>query len=286
VKEKISILLPLYNDELYIKKAIQSVFANSYKNFELVVINDGSNDNSLEIVKSINDERLKIYTKSNTGLIDTLNYGLTKCNYEIIMRMDGDDEIEKEKIETQLLFFKKLNPIILGTGGYIINNFSEIKSKVDVPENNKSILKKMRLLQPSIIHASIMFYKDAIIKAGKYDEKFSVAEDYELFYRLSRIGDLRNINIPFYKIRKNEENVSVTRSRTQLLNTMIARRLYQDQNLKKVNINDYNHYIETTENSMEFKIIDFLNNKINNSKSGLLKNLCKVLRKIITITLK
>ena len=286
MKEKISILLPLYNDELYIKKAIQSVFANSYKNFELVVINDGSNDNSLEIVKSINDERLKIYTKSNTGLIDTLNYGLTKCNYEIIMRMDGDDEIEKEKIETQLLFFKKLNPIILGTGGYIINNFSEIKSKVDVPENNKSILKKMRLLQPSIIHASIMFYKDAIIKAGKYDEKFSVAEDYELFYRLSRMGDLRNINIPFYKIRKNEENVSVTRSRTQLLNTMIARGLYQDQNLKKVNINDYNNYIETTESSMEFKIIDFLNNKINNSKSGLLKNLCKVLRKIITITLK
>lgn len=286
MKEKISILLPLYNDELYIKKAIQSVFANSYKNFELVVINDGSNDNSLEIVKSINDERLKIYTKSNTGLIDTLNYGLTKCNYEIIMRMDGDDEIEKEKIETQLRFFKKLNPIILGTGGYIINNFSEIKSKVDVPENNKSILKKMRLLQPSIIHASIMFYKDAIIKAGKYDEKFSVAEDYELFYRLSRMGDLRNINIPFYKIRKNEENVSVTRSRTQLLNTMIARGLYQDQNLKKVNINDYNNYIETTESSMEFKIIDFLNNKINNSKSGLLKNLCKVLRKIITITLK
>ena len=286
MKEKISILLPLYNDELYIKKAIQSVFANSYKNFELVVINDGSNDNSLEIVKSINDERLKIYTKSNTGLIDTLNYGLTKCNYEIIMRMDGDDEIEKEKIETQLLFFKKLNPIILGTGGYIINNFSEIKSKVDVPENNKSILKKMRLLQPSIIHASIMFYKDAIIKAGKYDEKFSVAEDYELFYRLSRMGDLRNINIPFYKIRKNEENVSVTRSRTQLLNTMIARGLYQDQNLKKVNINDYNHYKEKTKNSMEFKIIDFLNNKINNSKSGLLKNLCKVLKKIITITLK
>ena len=56
MKEKISILLPLYNDELYIKKAIQSVFANSYKNFELVVINDGSNDNSLEIVKSINDD--------------------------------------------------------------------------------------------------------------------------------------------------------------------------------------------------------------------------------------
>ena len=55
------------------------------------------------------------------------------------------------------------------------------------------------------------------------------------FIRLSRIGELSNINIPLYKIRKNEENVSVTRSRTQLLNTMIARGLYQDQNLKKVN---------------------------------------------------
>ena len=69
----------------------------------------------------------------------------------------------------------------------------------------------MRKMQPSIIHASIMFYKDAIIKSGSYDEKFSVAEDYELFYRLSRIGELSNIDIPLYNIRKNEENVSVTR---------------------------------------------------------------------------
>ena len=286
MKEQISVLLPVFNDAQFIKRAVNSVLVNSYSNYELIIVNDGSTDNSLEIINSVKDERIKVFNKSNSGLIETLNYGLKKCNNEIIMRMDGDDEIDKEKISIQLPYFSNSKSILLGTGGSIIDNKSKFKSLVNVPEDNISILKKMRKMQPSIIHASIMFYKDAITKSGSYDEKFNVAEDYELFYRLSRLGELSNMNIPLYKIRKNEENVSVTRSRTQLLNTMIARGLYQDQNLKKVNINDYNHYKEKTKNSMEFKIIDFLNNKINNSKSGLLKNLCKVLKKIITITQK
>ena len=78
-----------------------------------------------------------------------------------------------------------------------------------------------------------MFYKDSIIKSGGYDEKFNIAEDYELFYRLSRLGELGTL-MPLYKIRKNKENISVIRSRTQLLNTMIARKLYFDPKTFKV----------------------------------------------------
>ncbi len=202
MKDKISILLPVFNDEKFIKRAVDSVLNNSYSNYELIIVNDGSSDNSIDVINSIKDERIKVYNKSNSGLIETLNYGLKKCNNEIIMRMDGDDEIEKDKISIQLSNFSNSNSILLGTGGSIIDNMSKFKSLVNVPENNISILKKMRKMQPSIIHASIMFYKDAIIKSGSYDEKFSVAEDYELFYRLSRLGELSNIDIPLYKIRK------------------------------------------------------------------------------------
>tara|TARA_B100001939_G_scaffold310873_1_gene293096 strand:- start:1666 stop:2523 length:858 start_codon:yes stop_codon:yes gene_type:complete len=282
---KVSILLPLFNDELFVRKAISSILSNTYQEYEIIVINDGSTDSSLEIINSIKDDRIKVFNKSNSGLIETLNYGLKKCKNEIIMRMDGDDEIDKEKISIQLSSFSNSNSILLGTGGSIIDNMSKFKSLVNVPENNTSILKKMRKMQPSIIHASIMFYKDAIIKSGGYDEKFNVAEDYELFYRLSRLGVLSNINIPLYKIRKNEENVSVTRSRTQLLNTMIARKLYFDPQTFKVNIEEYSKTKTEIENSYKFKVINLLNNKINNSSNQLLNTLFKIFRKIISITL-
>jgi glycosyltransferase involved in cell wall biosynthesis len=285
MKDKISILLPVFNDEKFIKRAVDSVLNNSYSNYELIIVNDGSTDNSLEIINSIKDERIKVFNKSNSGLIETLNYGLKKCKNEIIMRMDGDDEIDKEKITIQLSNFSNSNSILLGTGGSIIDNMSKFKSLVNVPENNISILRKMRKMQPSIIHASIMFYKDAIIKSGSYDEKFSVAEDYELFYRLSRLGELRNIDIPLYKIRKNEENVSVTRSRTQLLNTMIARKLYFDTQTFKVDIEEYSKTKIEIEKSYTFKLINLLNNKINNSSNQFLSTLFKTFRKIISITL-
>lgn len=285
MKDKISILLPVFNDEKFIKRAVDSVLNNSYSNYELIIVNDGSSDNSIDVINSIKDERIKVYNKSNSGLIETLNYGLKKCNNEIIMRMDGDDEIEKDKISIQLSNFSNSNSILLGTGGSIIDNMSKFKSLVNVPENNISILKKMRKMQPSIIHASIMFYKDAIIKSGSYDEKFSVAEDYELFYRLSRLGELSNIDIPLYKIRKNEENVSVTRSRIQLLNTMIARKLYFNPETFKVNHEDYSKTKIEIEKSYSFKIINFLSNKINNSRNQLLNTFFKILRKIITITI-
>ena len=285
MKDKISILLPVFNDEKFIKRAVDSVLNNSYSNYELIIVNDGSSDNSIDVINSIKDERIKVFNKSNSGLIETLNYGLKKCKNEIIMRMDGDDEIDKEKISIQLSSFYNSNSILLGTGGSIIDNMSKFKSLVNVPENNTSILKKMRKMQPSIIHASIMFYKDAIIKSGSYDEKFSVAEDYELFYRLSRIGELSNIDIPLYNIRKNEENVSVTRSRTQLLNTMIARKLYFDPQTFKVDIQEYSKTKIEIEKSYTFKVINFLNSKINISRNQFLTTLLKIFRKIISITL-
>ncbi len=285
MKDKISILLPVFNDEKFIKKAVDSVLNNSYSNYELIIVNDGSSDNSMYVINSIKDERIKVYNKSNSGLIETLNYGLKKCNNEIIMRMDGDDEIGKDKISIQLSNFSNSNSILLGTGGSIIDNMSKFKSLVNVPENNTSILKKMRKMQPSIIHASIMFYKDAIIKSGSYDEKFSVSEDYELFYRLSRLGELSNIDIPLYKIRKNEENVSVTKSRTQLLNTMIARKLYSNPKTFKVNIEEYSKTKIEIEKSYTFKVINLLNNKINNSSNQFLSTLFKIFRKIISIAL-
>jgi len=223
---KISILLPVYNDENYITDAISSVLNNSYKDFELVIINDGSNDKTLEKIHEFNDSRIKLYSKPNTGLIDSLNYGIDKCQNDIIMRMDGDDIIHPDKIKIQLKEFINSDFILLGTFGVVINNLNKVVSKVKLPIQHEAIIKAQLRLLPSIIHASIMVYKDALIKVGKYDPQIEVAEDYDLFLRLSKIGKIGNINSFLYYIRKNTDNVSFTRSSDQLINTLISRKYF------------------------------------------------------------
>jgi glycosyltransferase involved in cell wall biosynthesis len=122
VFKKISILLPVFNEEKYIKKCIQSILDSSYQNYEVVIVNDGSTDETLSIVNKIDDPRIKVYNKQNSGLTDSLNYGIDKCENEIIMRMDGDDLIHPLKIENQLDEFNRKDIILLGTEGVTINH--------------------------------------------------------------------------------------------------------------------------------------------------------------------
>jgi len=251
---KISILLPVYNDENYITDAISSVLNNSFRDFELVIINDGSNDMTLEKIHEFNDSRIKLFNKPNTGLIDSLNYGIDKCQSDIIMRMDGDDVIHPKKIQIQLKEFLKSDFILLGTFGVVINNSNTVVSKVKLPLTHNEIIEFQLKMLPSIIHASIMVYKEALLSVGKYDPKIEVAEDYDLFLRLSKIGKVGNINSFLYSIRKNQDNVSFTRNSEQLMNTMIARSYFLEYNTeKKMNSNYYEEKRLLLENSSLFK---------------------------------
>ncbi len=102
---KFSIIVPIYNVEEYVKKCILSIISQSYENFEIIAVNDGSTDNSLDVLNSIEDRRLKIYTKKNGGLSDARNYGVEKATGQYIWFLDGDDYIEKDSL-------KELNEIV------------------------------------------------------------------------------------------------------------------------------------------------------------------------------
>lgn len=278
---KISILLPVYNDELFIRKSISSVLSNTYKDYEIIIVNDGSTDNSLNELNYFDDNRIKIYNKIHSGLIETLNYGLKKCSNEIIMRMDADDEIENDKIAKQIKLFKNTKPIVLGTGGTIIDNFSKFKRSVNVPEAHIDILKKINQLKASIIHASIMINKDTLLKVGGYDSKFEIAEDYELFLRLSRYGQLRNMNYPLYNIRKNNDNVSQTRASTQLLNTLVARKIYTDKECISVTSQSYTNTKKYIQQSINYRLLKWIYINLNNSKNYLISLILKIFRRLL-----
>ena len=246
---KLSVLLPVYNGENYIKKAIDSVLKNSYKNIELIVINDGSKDLTLEILNSIPDDRLKIFSKENSGLIETLNYGLKKCSYPIVMRMDGDDIISHNKIENQLSFFKKSGSILAGTSGYLIDSHGNKRAPIDLPTKHNDILKSMLKMSPSFIHPSVMFYKDAVLKVGGYDSNFKHAEDFDLFLRLSKIGKISNMSERLIYLRKHENNISLLNAEEQIKNTIISKDIYKHNNNSLVNKSTYTEFRQKIENS-------------------------------------
>ena len=131
-----------------------------------------------------------------------------------------------------------------------------------------------------------MFYKDAILKLGGYDSKFEVAEDYELYYRISRIGKITNIDLPLLRLKVN--NISKKRSSTQTLNTLIARKAYvQNKTLKTVPNELYDKLKIKIEDSLKFKILVYLNSKIiDHKQENILNILLKMFRKIIIFLIK
>ena len=205
---ELSVLIPVYNQQSYIEKAIKSVLNQTLKNFEIVVINDGSTDKTLEIIKSFNDKRLKIYSTKNKGIISALNYGLIKCKSDIIARFDGDDIMFSNRLYTQLNFFKKNNPILLGSNALIIDSKSNVLGKSNLPLGHEIIKSSLKNMNPAFFHPSVMFNKKKIIELGGYNKWAIHAEDYDLWLHLSKKGKLINIKKPLIKYRVHKKSIS------------------------------------------------------------------------------
>ena len=236
----VSILLPVYNGEKFIVESINSIFENRYQNFEIVIIDDGSTDNTATLIKKFKDDRIHLFKKSNSGLVESLNYGISKCKNEIIMRMDADDRLHPSKIELQLSSFLKRKVILIGTEAIVFNEYDSKLSKIYLPAHHEEIIHSMINMKPGLIHGTIMFYKEAIEKVKKYSSRLEHAEDYDLFYRLAKIGELCNLKKQLYYIRKHDRNVSLLNAKLQLTNTFIARQYYFSKEIKPISEINYN----------------------------------------------
>lgn len=196
-KDLISVGIPFFNAEKFLSKAIESVISQSYDNWELLLLDDGSNDGSLEIAKRFeqHDNRVKVFSDGkNKGLGARLNELATLSNGEYIARMDADDIMHPKRLETQLQILKD-NPNIdvLGTNAYVIDE-NDLVFGMRYREN--SGLTKVE----NFIHPTIMAKKQWFID-NPYDEKAIRIEDAELWYRTKNKNNFMIINEPllFYR---------------------------------------------------------------------------------------
>jgi glycosyltransferase involved in cell wall biosynthesis len=206
---KVSVIMPVYNGAKYLKEAIESVLAQTYTFFEFVIINDGSNDDSENVIKSFMDERIKYVKNEHMGLIDSLNLGIKKSTGEFIARFDADDICEPNRLEEQIKFFKN-NPekMLVGSWATVINEDGIKTGELKYPPLDWQKIKKYSLLHNPLIHPTVMFKKALIDAAGDYNKKFKHIEDYELWTRIIYKYPCANISLPLIKYRVHNNQIT------------------------------------------------------------------------------
>ncbi|MCZ4221807.1 glycosyltransferase [Pedobacter sp. SJ11] len=180
-----TVLLPVYNGEPYLKVAIESILVQTFKNFELLIVNDGSTDQTEKIVKSFNDNRI-VYIKKDTnqGIVASLNEGFKLAKGEFIARMDADDISLPTRLQQQYDFLKQ-NPeiAILGSHFQIVNAAGYGTDCYLMPLKHEA-LKVMLFFGSPFAHPTVMMRKDEFVKHNLwYREEFKHVEDYDLWSR-------------------------------------------------------------------------------------------------------
>jgi len=192
----VSIILPTYNRARFLEKAIKSIWTQTYSNMELIVVNDGSRDNTSEILNRLSKENSKITVvnnSKNSGIVVALNNGIEVAKGKYIARLDDDDFwADDKKIEKQVNFLENNKDYVLVGGGVIkINENNKEVSRYLLPEKDDEIRKSI-LIDNVFAHISVLFSKDAFKRVGGYDKDFLYVEDWDLWLKLGTIGKMYN----------------------------------------------------------------------------------------------
>lgn len=186
--------MPAYNAEQYICEAIESILNQTYKDFEFIIINDGSTDGTREIIKSYNDPRIVyLENKKNSGIVVTLNRGLDFATGEYIARMDADDIAIDNRLEKQVTYMEQNKNVgLLGTGIRVFGD--EIESSDRVFTIDTKQLKAELLFSSCIAHPTVMIRRSVLEKNKlRYNSEFTGAEDFCLWWEISKVCDISTL---------------------------------------------------------------------------------------------
>ncbi len=218
-KPKVSVIMSVYNGEEFLKDSILSVLNQIYKDFEFVIIDDASTDNSLEILKNFqkNDSRIKIINnKENLGLTKSLNKAILISSGEYIARLDAGDISLPERIEKQVAFLDNNKDVgLVGSWMYIINTKGETIDEIKYPTNNKEIKEDLIKYNP-LVHSSIMFRRSVAHRVNFYDENYKYAQDYNFYFKLSPYTKFANLPMSLVKYRKMPNSITSTKNKKQM----------------------------------------------------------------------
>ena len=209
--------MPVYNAEKYLEESLTGILNQNFKNFEFLIMDDGSNDKSVEILKkhAQKDRRIQLFHQDNKGIAESLNALIDKANADIVARMDADDIADPERFKIQYAYLQKHpKTVLLGSFGELSRDNKILGTNTAFQEDfmNRWFLS----LFPPFLHSSVMYRKNAFVKAGRYRKEYEPAEDYDLWVRIKRFGKVENMPQILTKMRITPGSISGRNWRKQI----------------------------------------------------------------------
>ncbi|UZQ55727.1 glycosyltransferase [Trichothermofontia sichuanensis B231] len=203
--------MSVFNAEHFVAKAIESILAQTFTNFEFLIADDGSQDHSFEIIKlyAAKDPRIKLFRQENQGLSKTLNFLLEQSQGIYIARMDADDISLPDRFQQQVNFLDQRPAVVcVGSAFEVIDDRDRYLTWLKLPIDDQAIQATALAGHGSICHPAAMIRRSALVKIGGYDTTLAQAEDIDLWLRLGEIGQLANLPQPLLRYRLHTQSVS------------------------------------------------------------------------------
>ncbi len=221
----ISVIMAVHNAKQYLKDAIESILCQTFKNFEFIIIDDGSFDGSRDSIAqyALKDARVKPLYCDHCGLTRSLNRGLMESRGRYIARMDADDISLPERLEKECIYLKKHPDIALvSCFAQVIDDDGRVVGEHCPPLSTEGI-RKRSFFSGQICHPSVMFRKDVITMLGGYDESFVYAQDYELWLRLMQKENIATIPEFLFLWRRSGRGIGRMKRKEQRRHAQCAR---------------------------------------------------------------
>lgn len=221
---KVTVLMAVHNGDKYLREAVDSILAQKFRDFEFLIVDDGSTDGTAEVLGRYSDPRIRIVTnEENIGLTKSLNKGLGLARGEYVARIDADDYAYPERLERQVSYLEENEGVgLLGTNAVFMDEGGRIISPFygqEVPKDVGGLLIKHNMF----CHSSVMLRKGCLKEAGWYSEDLPYAQDYDLWLRISEKCDVTVLDETLCRNRVTPESISVRKRHLQVWCEKIAR---------------------------------------------------------------
>jgi glycosyltransferase involved in cell wall biosynthesis len=212
---QIAVVMAVRNGAQYVQAAIDSILRQDFPDFEFLVVNDGSSDETVNILRRQADPRIRVFHRDPTGLPAALNFGIRESKAALIARQDADDISEPARLGRLMakLAAAPTAPLV-HSGCYFDADLRMTVSSQYVPRTQALTALKLCVLNP-VVHGSVMFRKCAFYAAGGYDEQFAQSQDYGLWSRMIEVGRFAYCSQKLYRFRLHHGSVSIRKARAQ-----------------------------------------------------------------------
>ena len=253
------------NENNYIQCSINSILNQSYKNFELIIVADGSNSETITLLKEYqaNNKNIFIIIQKNVGITKSLNRAIESAKSDLIIRHDYDDISAPNRFEHLVNYMNNnQDTVICGSNCFKINMNNKKIGIIRTITNSKKLNRKLRYYNP-IVHPSVIFRKKQIKNIGCYNEKFFVSQDYELWVRSSKLYKISNIDKYLYSLRIHKNSISYKKNYQQRINTFYINLFKEFPDFK---INEFLNISPTDLINLidqsDIKLVSFINSRV------------------------